>query len=138
MHESEKAIEAGRVGIEQADREGATWRNPPTTYSLAKAAVTAALPELEAEWRERLEAEADKLERQNLEGDGPSDLTAATVRAVKAQGIRGALKATHQTPCEHDWIDIRNRVIESGEMCRRCNAVRPGNVQSPEKPGGFS
>lgn len=43
--------------------------------------------------RERLEAEADKLEAQNLAGDGPSDLTAATVRAVKAQGIRDALDA---------------------------------------------
>lgn len=43
--------------------------------------------------RERLEAEADKLEMQNLEGDGPADPTAATVRAVKAQGIRDALAA---------------------------------------------
>lgn len=44
--------------------------------------------------RERLMAEAEKLEQLNLEGDGPADLTAATVRAVKAQGIRDALAAS--------------------------------------------
>jgi hypothetical protein len=26
--------------------------------------------------------------------------------------------------CEHDWIDIRNEVIESGEMCSHCGALR--------------
>lgn len=29
--------------------------------------------------------------------------------------------------CIHEWIDIRNKVIESGEMCRRCGALRAGN-----------
>lgn len=30
-------------------------------------------------------------------------------------------------PCEHEWIDIRNKVIQSGEMCSKCNLVRAGN-----------
>lgn len=33
--------------------------------------------------------------------------------------------------CDHEWIDIRNRSVESGEMCRKCNAVRAGNQTSP-------
>jgi hypothetical protein len=42
---------------------------------------------------QKLLACAERLENQNLEGDGPADLTAATVRAVKAQGVRDAVAA---------------------------------------------
>lgn len=28
-----------------------------------------------------------------------------------------------QSPCIHDWIDIRNEVIQSGSMCRRCGKL---------------
>lgn len=42
---------------------------------------------------------------------------------------RAALAATpareDDERCEHDWVDIRNRVIKSGEMCSRCGALRP-------------
>lgn len=40
--------------------------------------------------KEALEAQAEKLERPNLDGE---DLTSATVRAVKSQGIREAVAA---------------------------------------------
>lgn len=33
--------------------------------------------------------------------------------------------------CIHDWIDIRNQVIASGEMCRICGALGGGH----EAPG---
>jgi hypothetical protein len=26
--------------------------------------------------------------------------------------------------CAHEWIDIRNEVVQSGEICRKCFAVR--------------
>jgi hypothetical protein len=32
--------------------------------------------------------------------------------------------------CQHDWIDMRNEVITSGEMCRKCNKLRAGNESS--------
>lgn len=28
--------------------------------------------------------------------------------------------------CEHEWVDVSNEVIESGEWCVRCNAIREG------------
>jgi len=33
--------------------------------------------------------------------------------------------------CEHEWVDARNQVIKSGELCPKCGAVRPGN-QEPQ------
>jgi hypothetical protein len=30
--------------------------------------------------------------------------------------------------CNHEWVDVRNEVVESGEMCIRCNSVRAGNI----------
>lgn len=32
------------------------------------------------------------------------------------------------TPCQHEWIDARNKAVKSGELCIRCNAIRAGNV----------
>lgn len=51
------------------------------------------------------------------------------------QEMRGAVDdlRAHCQPaplqCDHDWIDLRNEVIESGEMCSKCKLVRAGNAQ---------
>lgn len=29
--------------------------------------------------------------------------------------------------CQHEWIDIRNSVIENGSMCIKCHALRAEN-----------
>lgn len=29
---------------------------------------------------------------------------------------------------EHDWRDARNEIVESGEVCVRCGAIRAGNT----------
>lgn len=34
--------------------------------------------------------------------------------------------------CEHEWIDIRNEVIKSGEMCSKCMKLKSGNKE-PEQ-----
>lgn len=26
--------------------------------------------------------------------------------------------------CEHEWVDARNEIIESGNYCRKCNVIR--------------
>lgn len=26
--------------------------------------------------------------------------------------------------CEHEWVDARNKYVESGEICRKCRAIR--------------
>lgn len=30
--------------------------------------------------------------------------------------------------CGHEWIDVRNSIVESGSMCIKCGAVRAENV----------
>lgn len=37
--------------------------------------------------------------------------------------------------CNHQWVDIRNQYIESGEMCRKCHALREGNETTDGKKG---
>lgn len=33
--------------------------------------------------------------------------------------------------CQHEWLDARNSVITSGEICAKmCGAIRPGNAAS--------
>jgi hypothetical protein len=35
--------------------------------------------------------------------------------------------------CAHAWIDARNTVIESGEICLKCNSMRAGNPLSTHR-----
>jgi hypothetical protein len=35
-------------------------------------------------------------------------------------------------PCEHEWIDARNKVILEGEVCLLCGAIRAGNAEEEE------
>ena len=38
-------------------------------------------------------------------------------------------KALAEIPvCEHDWVDARNSVVQSGEYCPKCGAIRAGNT----------
>jgi hypothetical protein len=30
--------------------------------------------------------------------------------------------------CAHNWVDARNKVISSGEVCLKCGAIRAGNA----------
>ena len=32
------------------------------------------------------------------------------------------------TTCEHEWVDARNQVVKSGEICLKCGAGRAGNT----------
>lgn len=27
--------------------------------------------------------------------------------------------------CDHEWVSMKNEVITSGEICLKCNAIRP-------------
>ena len=57
-------------------------------------------------------------------------------RAVRSGGSEyapsGSWMLTHSGPAiplaEHDWIDIRNQVVENGSMCRKCGKLRAENV----------
>lgn len=37
-----------------------------------------------------------------------------------------------QTECDHEWLDMRNEITVSGEMCRKCGHVRAGNQKIPK------
>jgi hypothetical protein len=34
---------------------------------------------------------------------------------------------TEKPKCEHNWVDARNKFVESGEVCLKCCAIRAGN-----------
>jgi hypothetical protein len=42
-----------------------------------------------------------------------------------------ALEAHGEPPHEHRWVDARNEVVTSGEMCPDCGAVRPAHGEPP-------
>lgn len=89
----------GEVDVpEEAVKEAAGWLRWTTksdNYSdRARSLVAAIAPSIRSQERQRiresLEASIKELERPNADGE---DLTSASVRAVKAQGIRDALAA---------------------------------------------
>lgn len=51
------------------------------------------------------------------------DLTRDEKLAVLAQ----AAEAVEDDRHAHEWVDMRNEYVQSGEWCHICNAVRAGN-----------
>lgn len=49
----------------------------------------------------------------------------AVLAEIKDRFVTTRLKEMEN--CEHDWVDIRNSLVESGEMCSKCGRVRAGN-----------
>lgn len=35
-----------------------------------------------------------------------------------------------QKSCDHKWIDARNEIVQSGEICLKCGGLRAGNQKS--------
>jgi hypothetical protein len=35
--------------------------------------------------------------------------------------------------CEHEFVDIRNEYVRSGEMCLKCGKIRPGNADDGDE-----
>jgi len=31
--------------------------------------------------------------------------------------------------CDHEWVDARNEIVLSGEVCLKCRAIRGGNQE---------
>jgi hypothetical protein len=58
--------------------------------------------------------------------------------AVELVQLARALVAVSADDCEHEWVDMRNEVVESGEWCRKCNTIRAGLIEGGGKGGGPS
>lgn len=66
-----------------------------------------------------IEAAAKVCDAQALEPECPE-------RAQYCADAIRALKRPEAKPeCNHAWVSARNEVIQSGEICRWCFAVRP-------------
>lgn len=39
--------------------------------------------------------------------------------------VKGQWSGPKEPSCDHEWIDARNEVITSGEVCLKCRDVRP-------------
>ena len=98
---------------------------------------------VEAACVERDEARAHRIELENILDairkviehgavspslDVRSDAACAVLDMLRQLDREGAVET-----CHHEWIDIRNMAVESGEMCSKCRALRPGNATDVEK-----
>ncbi len=51
-----------------------------------------------------------------------------TERASAANWLTLA-RGPQATDCNHEWSDARNKVVQSGEVCLKCYAIRSGNTR---------
>ena len=88
----------------------------------------------------RLKAKVTELE---------AELTEQKIRSTIAEGENSKLRerntqlntavryakqhATKEDNCEHDWVDARNPVVKSGEICIKCFAIKAGNKEDNHK-----
>lgn len=82
-----------------------------------------------AKLREALEGTAREMRKESAGTDaGRSRAYLACAGAVEMLAALTDEPSTEEK-CEHEWIDIRNKVVESGEACRKCWAIRAGNIE---------
>lgn len=93
-------------------------------------ALEAALPHLRRAWvlgvlhdQEALGQATEVLRWQFAHNDLPQ------IRRVAEMVLRAALEVEKAGECDHEWIDVRNEAVTSGEWCRKCNAIRAGNEE---------
>ena len=61
--------------------------------------------------------------------------TASGYYHVAKEDVEILLAALENSLCDHEWVDMRNEVIESGEWCRKCSAIRAQATEmKPCKP----
>ncbi|WP_243350837.1 hypothetical protein [Stenotrophomonas acidaminiphila] len=80
--------------------------------------------------------------RSRRDGDGP----AAAVRCLGGPYFNRAIygdqldkavdadiqaQATGTEECAHNWVDARNQVVKSGELCTRCGKLRASDAEEP-------
>jgi hypothetical protein len=52
-----------------------------------------------------------------------------TLRKLIREWLEAALASGPSGVCEHEWVDARNRYVQSGELCLKCNAIRAAQDQ---------
>lgn len=81
-------------------------------------------------------------------GPVPGGLTAEVVREML--NLRGPAReetvhewarrlASGENPeCDHEWVSVANKAVVSGEMCRKCRAIRASEPPTPGVPSDAS
>lgn len=65
------------------------------------------------------------------QGDGnvePAIVARIPVEMDDPAGNLALFKLADAQQCKHEWLDARNAIIKSGEICLKCGALRAGNT----------
>lgn len=89
-------------------------------------------------WRQRqMNRSGDRLALDDFMGeDSISDLVDFVCDEYELDAILHS-SPVRKTDCAHRWVDARNEVVQSGEVCAMCGALRP-NVRHNARPEGAS
>ncbi len=63
-------------------------------------------------------------------GDSPEDVMYHVERARELSIIENVRRVAPNH--KHQWVDVRNNVVQSGEMCLGCGAIR-GTEENPQR-----
>lgn len=79
--------------------------------------------------QDRVIATAKEMTRVHKQALGGDLNIKPLIDAQEAQNkaVEVLLELESPTPCDHEWTDARNEVVESGEICLKCMTIRAGN-----------
>lgn len=123
-----KAEEERDAALAERDEEAKARTELAGYYAVRCLAVEARLAAAEEE-RDAARAALRQIAQLHQSDNPPRALLAEAERFARAV-LEGG------TACEHTWVDMRNALIESGEWCPKCGAVRAGNAGAGGRVGG--
>ena len=59
--------------------------------------------------------------------------TVNTGRPLDPGSIINRIERDGVATCAHEWKDARNKIVESGEICLKCNSIRAGNESTDNR-----
>ena len=95
----------------------------------ARAALTAAL-DCMREPSDGIERAWKEVDAVRFDWGTAHEFHEATIDQLRKEALGDDMDAA----CKHDWMDARNEIIQDGEWCRKCGAIRAGNEVTEEQP----
>jgi xanthine/CO dehydrogenase XdhC/CoxF family maturation factor len=128
----ERLAERGGLAKSELDVLHPSWREE--TDETLKLRVRIAALEEALEW---YATEAEAIGRNMTAGKSDMALMASMRVLAMDAGKRARALLAHKEaePCVHEWVDARNEYVTSGELCRKCHAIRPAEPVCPECGG---
>lgn len=120
--ESSEIIAGLEATLQAIEEDGTEEHNAAVRLRQKNAQLAARVGELEVALEPFAKAAEDCIDEEDLDRNDTWEHSVGMTVTI------GQFRVAQQAlACNHEWVDMTNKIIESGEMCLKCGAIRAAN-----------